>query len=106
MRPGAAVEPGPVSASAAVAARNAVAATQDAPIPAPAVVAPDALRCDHCGRAFVPASRRRGSPPRFCCPAHREAARLRRERGLPEDHPVEPNRHGRRRLAAGRAEVS
>jgi hypothetical protein len=69
--------------------------------PAPAVVAPDALRCEHCGSAFVAPARRRGSPPRFCCPAHREAARLRRERGVPESHPPEANRHGRRPLRLG-----
>jgi hypothetical protein len=69
---------------------------------AAAVVAPDALRCDHCGRPFAPPARRRGSPPRFCSPTHREAARLRRERGLPESHPPEANHHGRRRLLLGR----
>jgi hypothetical protein len=63
-----------------------------------AIVAPDALRCAHCGRPVDQPSHRRGSPRRFCRPACREAARLRRERGLPEDRPREPNRHGRRRI--------
>jgi hypothetical protein len=67
----------------------------------PAVVAPDALTCAHCGQRFTPSERRRGSPPRFCRPAHREAARLRRERGVPEDRPAESNHHGRRRLQPG-----
>jgi hypothetical protein len=72
-----------------------------APDAVPAVVAPDALICAHCGRSFAPPERRRGSPPRFCHPAHREAARLRRERGVPEDRPAEPNHHGRRQLRPG-----
>jgi len=63
------------------------------------VVAADAFRCAHCGRAMPAPRDRRGLRRRFCCSAHREAARLRRERGLPESFPAQPNRHGRSRLA-------
>jgi hypothetical protein len=64
-----------------------------------AVVAADEIRCAHCGGPIEPRPGRRGRPPRFCCPAHKEAARLRRERGLPERYPRQANHHGRRRLA-------
>jgi hypothetical protein len=67
------------------------------------VVAPDALRCAHCGSPLRPRPRRRGSRQRFCRASCREAARLRRERGLSEDRPSELNRHGRRRLDASAA---
>ena len=43
-------------------------------------------RCAHCGRLLDPTLGRHGSRRRFCRPACREAARLRREQGLPEDH--------------------
>lgn len=39
-----------------------------------------------------------GRSPRFCSPAHRERARLRRERGLPEDAYPEGGLRGRVRL--------
>jgi hypothetical protein len=81
-------------------------AARPAPGVATAAVAADALTCAHCLRSFSPTPRRRGSPQRFCKPKCREAARLRRERGLPEDRPIEPNRHGRRRLGAGEARAS
>jgi hypothetical protein len=87
----------------AVEARTPAAAMPDTPSPRLAVVAPDALRCAHCGRPLPAATDGRGRRPRFCSPAHREAARLRRERGLPESYPLQPNRHGRRRLEAAAA---
>ena len=66
--------------------------------PVLAVVAADGEQCAHCGAKLPITADRRGLRRRFCCHAHREAARLRRERGLPEDYPVQSNRHGRRRL--------
>jgi len=101
---------GPVSADTAEAPQNASAPTQDASrstsVPVLSVVAPDASRCDHCGGPLPPPADRRGLRRRFCRSAHCEAARLRRERGLPEDYPTQANRHGRRRLGAGRGERS
>jgi hypothetical protein len=55
-------------------------------------------RCNHCGGDLLTPQRPGGPPRRFCCPAHREAARLRRERGLPQGFGRVPNHHGRRRL--------
>lgn len=61
-----------------------------------AVVAPTTF-CAVCG-AEVPRPKR-GRQGRYCSPAHRAAAALRRQRGLPENFPlVEANTHGRRRL--------
>ena len=71
--------------------------------PALDVAAAEAISCAHCGCPCLPAPDRRGLRRRFCRPAHREAVRLRRERGLPEDYPQRPNRQGRRRLGAGDA---
>lgn len=93
-----------MSPGAVVAARGDRAPTQDTSRPVLAVVAADAIRCAHCGVPLPAATDRRGLRRRFCGPAHREAARLRRERGLPEDYPLQPNRHGRRRLGAGQVD--
>ena len=95
------LEGGRLGHDAPAAARTSLPAMQETPVPAPGVVAADGIRCAHCGRPIQAARDRRGLRRRFCCPAHREAARLRRERGLPENHPTEPNHHGRRRLGAG-----
>jgi hypothetical protein len=69
--------------------------------------------CDHCGLPIPPrisaemrsqAARVNlilpapGRAPRFCSSAHRERARLRRERGLPEDAYLEGGRRGHVRL--------
>jgi hypothetical protein len=69
------------------------------PAGAKAVVAPDVSRCAHCGAELLGEERTGGRRRRFCSPAHREAARLRRAQGLDEDAPrVRPG--GRRPLAA------
>lgn len=77
---------------------------EQAPGAGAAIVATDVTgigMCGHCGRPLDAARPRRGLPRRFCCPAHREAARLRRERGLAEDYPMrDTRRQGRRRLGA------
>jgi hypothetical protein len=73
------------------------------------------MDCAHCGRPIPPriSDEMReqvarvhlvlpapGRAPRFCSPAHRERARLRRQRGLPEDAYPEGGRRGRVRLNA------
>ncbi|MGH7869810.1 MAG: hypothetical protein ACREP9_19805 [Candidatus Dormibacteraceae bacterium] len=67
-------------------------------VPAASIVAPDEFECRQCGLRLTPS--KPGQPgPRasFCSPACREAARLRREQGLPESTlRVRPG--GRRRL--------
>jgi hypothetical protein len=75
--------------------------TPGSPAAVAGVVAPDVIRCAHCGAPIPLEGRRRGRPSRFCRPAHREAARLRREQGLDENAPkARPG--GRRRLAVRR----
>ncbi|MGH7869795.1 MAG: hypothetical protein ACREP9_19725 [Candidatus Dormibacteraceae bacterium] len=67
-------------------------------VPVAAIVAPDEFECRHCGVRLTPSKPGQPGPrARFCSPACREAARLRREQGLLESTPrVRPG--GRRRL--------
>jgi hypothetical protein len=68
-----------------------------------AVVAADDIQgsCECCGAALPPRPRGPGRPRRFCSGPCREAARLRRERGVPESTPRSDGHHGRRRLGVG-----
>ena len=66
-----------------------------------AIVPPDETRercCAQCSRPLPPQPANAGRPRRFCGALCREAARLRRVRGVPEDLPRQPNHHGRRGL--------